>query len=73
MDNKATMDVVVNIKHADKVLRLIKENSKTTTAEMAKLLTVITRAIGRIVSRLIEEIIIIREGAKKMGSLLAIL
>ena len=59
--------VIANTKHAIKVLALIQDNSKITTSEMAKILSVSNKTVERILSTLLKEKIITREGAKKDG------
>ncbi|GAP71242.1 RNA-binding domain-containing protein [Candidatus Symbiothrix dinenymphae] len=58
---------VSNIKHADKVLKLIQENPKMTIIEMSQRLSVTTRTIKRIIAQLAAEKIIERNGSKKDG------
>jgi ATP-dependent DNA helicase RecG len=65
--NTADFDRVSNIKHADKILELIQANPKITIPEMAQNLSVTSRTIDRILSKLVEEKIIEREGSRKEG------
>jgi ATP-dependent DNA helicase RecG len=60
-------DRVSNIKNADKVLELIQANPKITMPEMAENLSVTVRTVERIMSKLVEENIVRRDGAKKDG------
>jgi ATP-dependent DNA helicase RecG len=53
--------------NAEKIIALIKENSKITIPEMAEKLSVTKRTIERILASLAEEGIIQRKGAKKDG------
>ncbi|KAA6340643.1 hypothetical protein EZS27_011499 [termite gut metagenome] len=57
----------LNVKHAGRILELIGENPKITIQEMAQNLSVAPRTIDRIISKLVEEKLIEREGSKKDG------
>ena len=65
-------NVSINIKHADKILELIKGNPKITIPEIAIALSVTTRTIDRAISKLVEEKLIIRDGSKKDGKWLIV-
>ena len=61
------VDILANVKYAGKIFALIQENSKIKTSEMAKILSVSNKTIERVLSTLLKEKIIAREGAKKDG------
>ena len=56
-----------NVKHEDEILMLIQENPKITMSEIAQFLAVTKRTVERIMSKLVEEKRIEREGSKKNG------
>jgi ATP-dependent DNA helicase RecG len=60
-------DRVGNIKNADKVLALIRKNSKITIPELAQTLSIPMRTMARIIAKLVEEGLLEREGSRKDG------
>ena len=58
---------ILNIKHADRVLALIKESPELTIPEMARLFSISTRTIERTLAKLVEKGLLTREGPKKNG------
>jgi ATP-dependent DNA helicase RecG len=60
-------DLVVGIKHADKILELIHENPKITAVEIAQSLDLSLRTVKRTISLLLTNEIIERKGSKKIG------
>jgi ATP-dependent DNA helicase RecG len=59
--------ISVDIKHADRILELIQDNPKITMPEMAQRLSLTQRTIERIMSKLVDEKLIEREGSRKDG------
>jgi ATP-dependent DNA helicase RecG len=58
--------LAAGIKHGDKILELIKENPKITTYEIAQSLDISPRTIRRIISQLLTNEIIERNGSIKI-------
>ncbi|MDR3328561.1 MAG: putative DNA binding domain-containing protein [Prevotellaceae bacterium] len=66
-DEKQQIPNVSKVKHADKVLGLIRENPKITAMEIAQQLATTKRTAERILSKLSDVKSIYREGAKRDG------
>jgi ATP-dependent DNA helicase RecG len=67
-DAKQQMPDISDIKHADKILKLIGENPKITVRKMAKELSMSDRNMKRILIELVNAKIIDRNGSNKTGN-----
>jgi ATP-dependent DNA helicase RecG len=61
------VSIAKTIKHAEKIVELIQVNPQITMPEMAQILTLTLRTIERIMSKLVDEKLIEREGSRKDG------
>ncbi|MDR2448646.1 MAG: putative DNA binding domain-containing protein [Prevotellaceae bacterium] len=61
------LNTAISIKHAAGVLALIRKNPKITAHEIAQNLAVTKRTVERVISNLVAEKLIERQGSKKVG------